>query len=141
MRGTACIEHTQKRGYGTGRWRGRVCYLHRIAYAKAHGLDPFDMGGVVMHSCDNPRCINPEHLTLGTYAENTQDMLRKGRDYTPTGEDHYASRLTAEDVIAIRKRYIPRCRINGCRALGHEYNVGNHTISDIVSYKTWKEVA
>lgn len=54
--------------------------LHRIEYCKHHGLSPKDIKGkVVMHLCDNPRCIFVGHLHLGTYKENSQDMVKKGR--------------------------------------------------------------
>lgn len=52
-------------------------YTHRIAYQLAHGVDP--AGALVMHSCDNPPCCNPKHLSLGTQADNVADASRKGR--------------------------------------------------------------
>lgn len=58
----------------TGRQDTR--YAHRVAYQIATGVDP--AGVVVMHSCDNPKCCNPAHLSLGTQAENVQDATRKG---------------------------------------------------------------
>lgn len=84
---TECVEHTQKgwNGYGTksvkvnGVWR--MGKLHRLAYCEAHGLSLDDIAGkVVMHTCDNPRCINPDHLVLGTQAQNNADRHAKGRD-------------------------------------------------------------
>jgi len=53
-------------------------YLHRIAW-EAHNAEPIPEGLMVCHSCDNPRCFNPEHLFLGTAKDNTQDMLSKQR--------------------------------------------------------------
>ena len=52
--------------------------LHRVAW-EAHNAEPIPKGVVVMHTCDNRECFNPEHLTLGTQAENIQDMYKKGR--------------------------------------------------------------
>ena len=67
MRG-ACRDHGQlgtKAGYGHTGVRGKTEYIHRVAYCKAHGLDIEDIRGkVVMHTCDNPRCYNPENLRL-----------------------------------------------------------------------------
>jgi hypothetical protein len=52
-------------------------YAHRWAWTLAHG--PIPLGMVLLHTCDNPRCSNVEHLALGTYAENSADMMTKGR--------------------------------------------------------------
>ena len=77
------------KGYGqfnagrdaTGRQDTR--YAHRVAYQIATGIDPVDV--VVMHSCDNPPCCNPAHLSLGTSADNIADAVRKGK-YARNGE-------------------------------------------------------
>lgn len=135
-----CLEHGQKGLYGTVSRKGRHYGAHRAAYAEANGVDVATLVGVVMHSCDNPRCIEPSHLSLGTYAANTADMLAKGRHWCPQGADSPHAILTVEQVQEIRTRYKPRCRINGCRALGREFKVGKHTVSDIVTNKTWRNV-
>lgn len=56
----------------------KMVYLHRVAW-EAHHAEPIPEGMVVMHTCDNPRCFNPEHLRLGTLKDNTRDMCSKGR--------------------------------------------------------------
>jgi hypothetical protein len=63
-------------GYGTFNCNHKKWLAHRFSMLIA-GQDP--EGWIVMHSCDNPPCVNPEHLSLGTPADNTQDMLSKGR--------------------------------------------------------------
>lgn len=70
---------------------------HRLAYILTYGrLDP---DAVIMHTCDNPLCVNPAHLVAGTQKENAEDMARKGR--VAHGSSHYDSRLTESDVLAI----------------------------------------
>lgn len=66
-------------GYGRVMVDGRTMGAHRIAYEESHG--PVPDGLVVMHSCDNPSCVNPDHLRVGTQAENIQDRDAKGRTY------------------------------------------------------------
>jgi hypothetical protein len=85
--------------------RGRVLLgkpavmAHRFMYAKYHGPIP---GGVeVCHKCDNPWCINPDHLFIGTHSENMQDMVRKGRGNNALGEHHGNSKLTEVAVADI----------------------------------------
>ena len=138
----ACIEHMQKGntgGYGTGKRNGKTYYLHRLAYADAHGIAVEDLVGVVRHTCDNPRCYNPQHLLLGTHADNTADMFARGRANTVRGEQHGHALLSATLIATIRDRYVPRCRMNGARALGRELGVSNSTIRDVLKQRTWKE--
>ena len=79
-----CIEHTgarNKEGYGK-RWdrnAKRSALAHRLAWMEVHGQIPAGMS--VLHRCDNPPCINVEHLFLGTPQDNTQDMISKGRGF------------------------------------------------------------
>lgn len=84
---SSCIDHGQAGtglGYGSARYpslktNGSV-RMHRAEYCLANGLTLVDIAGlVVMHTCDNPRCINPEHLVLGTQRDNMLDMRNKGR--------------------------------------------------------------
>lgn len=68
---------TNNYGYGRFALDGRVVYAHRVAYELVVG--PIPPGAQVCHTCDTPTCCNPDHLFLGTQAENLQDMTRKGR--------------------------------------------------------------
>lgn len=68
----------RKDGYGLCRRFGKIQYAHRLSYQMHVGDIPVGLG--VLHDCDNPRCVNPEHLFLGTQKDNMQDASRKGRN-------------------------------------------------------------
>ncbi len=74
-----CIEHSQnnKRGYGNCKYKGVRMTMHRRAYIIHKG--PIPPGLLVRHTCDNPKCINPEHLILGTQLDNMRDKFERGR--------------------------------------------------------------
>lgn len=110
-----------------------VCNLHgnRASWMAFYGYIP--KGLCVLHKCDNRTCVNPDHLFLGTKSENTIDMIKKGRANRPSGERHHASKLTSQDVIAIRASSL------GCGKLSRQYGVGKSAIRDIINGKTWKE--
>lgn len=84
-------------------------------------------GAVVMHTCDNPSCVNPSHLKLGTQAENIADKLSKGRQ--PTGDKHCNTTISDQDVIYIRQS------TKSGRALALELGVTPSAISNIRNYK------
>lgn len=90
-------------GYGLVSIRyGRAHRAHRVAWELIMGPIPDDM--VICHRCDNPPCVRPEHLFLGTKKDNTQDMLRKERDRA-RGERQVNSVLTNADVVSMREQY------------------------------------
>lgn len=121
------------RRYGCIDVEGKSQLAHRVMWMLYYGK--IAKGMCVLHKCDNTRCVNPNHLWLGTQADNAQDRGAKGR--AALGERCGMSKLTVQDAKAIRTRYH-----NGERqqALATEYNVDDSTISDIVTRKTWRHV-
>lgn len=107
-------------------------YVHRVSYQHFKGQIP--RGFVIRHSCDNRRCCNPDHLTLGTQSDNMTDMVARGR--SRTGERHHNAILTSGDVKTIRSLAgtIPQWRI------GRMFNVTQPTVSDIVRRKKWSHL-
>lgn len=103
---------------------------HRLSYQWLIG--PIPKGKILMHTCDNPSCVNPYHLRVGTQLDNVRDMMEKGRNVTRT------QKLNKEQVLEIRHRYA--CGETQ-QALADEYGVGVTAISKIVNRKTWKHIA
>lgn len=129
---TACVEHTQATTrYGYTSRGGKSCLLHRALYADKHGLDVHSMGGVVMHTCDNDRCINTDHLKLGNQSDNIKDMVAKGRGNPRRGESNPAAVLTEADVQAIR------ASLELQRVLAARYGVQQSQISRIKGGSRW----
>lgn len=135
----SCLEWNRFKnngGYGTLYYKGKTVYAHRLAYCRANDLSLEDIEGkVVLHSCDNPSCINPEHLSLGTNLDNSEDMVQKGR--SASGEKCARAKLTEKQVEEIRNRYTKRCPVNGQSAISKDYNVDRSTIGYIVRGVCW----
>jgi len=121
----------RRSGYVYLRKDGRQVYAHRLAWEVEYG--PIPKGTCVCHICDNPLCINPEHLFLGTHTDNMNDMVLKGR--TQHGERRHSAKLTEDQVREIRQcRYWPQ------RELSNKFGVSQSTISVILAGKKWKHV-
>lgn len=125
------------RGWGNIRHHGKWMKAYRASYEVHHGQIP--EGNVVMHSCDNPSCINPEHLSLGTQHDNVHDMLNKGRANPCRGENHPKAKLTATQVTEIRARYQPGKYRHGAGALAREYGVSKPSIQAILAGQSHRE--
>lgn len=123
--------------YGKINVFGKCLCAHRVSYELNIGLIPRD--SLVCHKCDNPSCVRPEHLFLGTQKDNVDDCVKKGRDRHPRGECHGRAKLTWEKVREIRSRHKRNDPINGGNALSREFSMDLKTILDIVNNKIWKE--
>ena len=123
-------------GYGRFRVENKKLSAHRIVYRLTIGDIPD--GLLVCHTCDNPRCVNPDHLFLGTKADNYRDMRDKGRDNTAHGEQVATHKLAREDVVAIRDEYIPH-KVS-TRQLARKYGVRPSSIQRIISRQNWKHL-
>lgn len=100
---------------------------HRVVYSVHYDVTLDCMRGLlVRHACDNPRCINPEHLVLGTPQNNSDDMVSRGRSLK--GTKHKLAKLDADKVRYIRKHYKPFCKVHGALALSKRYGVSTTAI-------------
>lgn len=122
-----------KKGYGSVWVNERVISAHRAAWFYTYGTMPTLC---VMHTCDNPPCVNPHHLRLGTIADNNQDKVNKGRQSCGTMSNR--TKFADCDVLNIRDTY----RAGGITQieLAHQYNVTSRTIWDIVNYRHWRHL-
>lgn len=121
-------------GYGRFWCNNKTRQAHCIAWELFNHKS--SNGLCVLHSCDNPNCVNPEHLSLGTNLDNSRDMVEKGRQ--SKGEKNGNCKLTGKEVSEIRKRYANE--FVTLAALGREYNVSYVQIAYIVKHKGWKEI-
>lgn len=118
-------------GYGQIWAGGRARSTHRLSFELHRGVIPAGMN--ICHRCDNRLCINPDHMFLGTNAENMADKVSKGRQ--ARGESIAQSKLTEEDVIAIRaSKGISQTSI------AKQFGVSHDLIALVRSRKIWRHV-
>ena len=127
---------TVEGGYGRVLNKSRQLALaHRVSWEMAVG--PIPKGLHVLHRCDNPPCVRPSHLFLGTQADNVRDMVNKGRDVQLTGESHWKVKLTEAKVREARRR----CSEGETKKdLAKEFGVSHSTMCSAVNGTTWKHV-
>jgi hypothetical protein len=123
------------KGYGRMSKDGVLYRAHRLSYELHFG--PIGDGLCVLHRCDNPTCCNPHHLFLGTFAENSADMVAKGRSHR--GERHHSAKLTENDVENIRATYADGGV--GLRALAKYFGVSFTVIGSIIRRENWRHIA
>lgn len=125
-------------GYGQLRAGGTNRYAHRFAWSRATGKT-IPPGAVIMHTCDNPPCCNPEHLRLGDKWLNSLDKVAKGRQQR--GTQVWASKLDEAKVRWIRANYVSwwhgRSRRSNAADLAVELGVSDSTVRGVVRGATW----
>ncbi len=143
-----CWEWTGKRKSGVSNNYGRFfigmnptdrnktveMFAHRFSWEMHNGAIPD--GLYVLHRCDNPPCVRPNHLFLGTLRDNTRDSVNKGR--WPIGEHHHHHRLTETDVLSIRREFEAGVSAS---ELARRHNIGRTTAGHIIRRESWRHVA
>lgn len=127
-------------GYGQIYWRGRPVKAQRASWEVNRG--PIPHGQHVLHECDNPICVNPKHLFLGTHLDNLADMRAKGRanpwpQPRLRGVAHPHAKLTPASVREIRRR---SSRSESTTSLADRFGVDRMTVKSALIGKTWGHV-
>lgn len=125
-----------KFGYGRINVRRKTMQAHRFSWEMAYGVPPPD-DLILMHTCDNPKCVNPKHLVPGTRTDNATDRDTKGRSKHPAGQDSGSAKLTNAQVLEIRDRLSAGER---GASLAREFSVDHSQIYRIKSGHIWASV-
>lgn len=120
-------------GYGQFGINGTIERSHRIMWEHING--PILDDTCVLHKCDNRRCVNPDHLFLGTRADNARDKVCKGRH--PKGNDSVKSKLCADDIDLIRDLYSSKSLNQS--DLAETFGISTSQISRIVRLENWRK--
>ncbi|HDD9091832.1 TPA: HNH endonuclease [Escherichia coli] len=135
---TGCWESTyskNKGGYTKFVAFGVTMLSHRVAFELYHS--PIPSGKMVCHKCDNPCCVNPEHLFLGSAQENMDDKIEKGRHRgAKKGHAHHGAKLTEWQVVEIRKRLSEK---ESQYKIAKDMGVSQSIISNIKTGKRWSK--
>ena len=124
-------------GYGQFSKHGKIpVSAHRYSYELYFGEIP--LGMCILHRCDNPPCVCPEHLFLGTQKDNAIDMRIKKRGYSPAGENHGLHTLSLGEVVEIRRLYTGKR--GALTALSLKFNIAKSTVHNIVNNKAWRDL-
>jgi hypothetical protein len=135
---SGCYEFVGKlngHGYGVIYYDGKQRTAHRLSWALMNGEIPEDM--CICHKCDNRSCVRSDHLFLGTLADNTRDMISKGRDRKAIGEKHFNSSITEEDVRRMREAYLFGAKQTDLCSV---YGMYQGSVGKIVRRESWRHV-
>jgi hypothetical protein len=127
---TGCVTWTgygNQLGYGQIEIDGSVWLAHRLAWTLAHG--PIPIGALVLHECDNPKCVRVEHLHLGTHRDNAREKIERGRAARRYAAHTRVRKLTDDQVRAIRASSDTHL------AIARRFGVARSTISEIRARK------
>lgn len=128
----------QRNGYGVLKVYGEgMLKAHRVAWELFRGPIPAGRGyhgTMVLHSCDNPQCVNPAHLRLGTAADNARDRADRNRGNNPRGAKHGMAALTAEQAKAIKADDRKQ------RVIAAEHGISRAHVSAIQTGKKWSHL-
>lgn len=128
--------YIHKYGYGVFTLRkNKYKKAHRLAYELFKGKIP--KGMLICHSCDNRACVNPDHLFLGTHANNNHDAIDKGRAKKAQGENCFNSKFTKNQIYELRDLM---AKGMSCYKLAKLYKVSRSTMLDIKNRVTWKHI-
>jgi len=128
---------TKKFGHGAlSSGNNTWVFAHRFSYEMKNG--PVPEGKFVLHHCDNPACVNPEHLYVGDKKDNAKDRENRNRGNHASGVSHGRSKLSASQVRDIRDEF--DTGKYSFRQLGKIYGVDGKSIADIVDYRNWSNV-
>lgn len=125
----------KKRGYGRVQINKKRIPAHRLSYEIYKG-DIVDSNLYVCHTCDNPKCVNPDHLFLGSNLANIADCIIKGRH--TKGENQGSHKLTENDVREMRRLYSSGEFTQ--QELAHKYGIDRPYATKIINYRQWKHV-
>lgn len=125
-----------KAGYGKFKFQGKTFSSHRFVFLILRGNIPNKF--CVLHKCDNPSCVYPKHLKLGTFKDNMQDKIKKGRANSVKGEKVTGSKLNTSDIVWIREMYATNLYSHQDIAL--KFQVTRSMIGYIIRKNNWKHI-
>lgn len=128
--------YKHKKGYGYFHANGSVMKSHRISFI-LENKTLIPKGMCICHSCDNPSCVNPNHLWMGTNMDNIKDSLMKGRRIGLRGEKNNSCKLKSKEVLKIRELFLQKIK---AKHIAKMFNIGISMIYAIKQRRNWKHI-